>query len=175
MKRWPEAIRDVALTGALASAASTAILALRGQDEADSRSAPSNATSHWIWGEQAMQQDEPSLRYTVLGYAIHHASSTLWASVYERLFGREAERGHAGKALLGGAAVAALACLVDYRLTPERLRPGFERHLSRSSLFLTYAAFGAALAARGLATASRPRLGPRVPRPRVGVASVRTY
>jgi hypothetical protein len=175
MKRWPEAIRDVALTGALASLASTAVLALRGRNEADSASAPSNATSHWVWGEKAMRHEEPSLRYTLLGYAIHHASSTLWASVYERLFGREAERGHAGKALLGGAAVATIACLVDYRLTPERLRPGFERHLSKPALFLTYATFGAALAARGLALAQLPRSGPRVPRPRVGVASVRTY
>lgn len=39
------------------------------------------------------------------------------------------------------AVVAAGACLVDLRCTPQRLTPGFERRLTPSSLFLVYTAF----------------------------------
>jgi hypothetical protein len=44
------------------------------------------------------------------------------------------------------AAVSALACFVDYQLTPERFRPGYEKRLSRQSLTMVYAAFGLGLA-----------------------------
>src|SRR5690606_8083831 len=55
--------------------------------------------------------------------------------------------------LITAAAVAAGACLVDLRCTPQRLTPGFERRLSPSSLFVVYAAFGIGLAlCDGLAT-----------------------
>jgi hypothetical protein len=43
------------------------------------------------------------------------------------------------------AAVATLANIVDYKLTPKRLTPGFEKHLSRGSLALVYTAFGLGL------------------------------
>ena len=39
-------------------------------------------------------------------------------------------------ALAGAAAAAALACFVDFRLTPRRLTPGFEQRLSTGSLAL---------------------------------------
>jgi hypothetical protein len=35
---------------------------------------------------------------------------------------------------------------VDYRLTPRRLMPGYERRLSQPSLLAVYAAFAAGLA-----------------------------
>jgi hypothetical protein len=38
---------------------------------------------------------------------------------------------------------------VDYRLTPRRFMPGYERRLSRRSLGAVYAAFGAGLALGG--------------------------
>ena len=43
------------------------------------------------------------------------------------------------------AAVATIANIVDYKLTPKRLTPGFEKHLSRGSLALVYTAFGLGL------------------------------
>jgi len=43
-----------------------------------------------------------------------------------------------------------VAALVDLRLVPERLTPGFERRLSRRSLAWTYVGFGAGLALAGL-------------------------
>lgn len=154
MKTWPEALRDGVVSGSIASALSTAVLGARGEKEDDSPFAPTNAISHWIWGDRAAHHDEPSARYTAIGYAIHHASATLWAVLYEKWFGDKAERGDIVPALAGGAAVAGLACFVDYQMTPQRLQPGFEKRLSTPSLFLVYAGFGAALALRGL-TASR--------------------
>jgi hypothetical protein len=44
----------------------------------------------------------------------------------------------------------ALAAFVDYRLTPKRLTPGFEAHLSRSSMLGVFAAIGVGLAAGAL-------------------------
>lgn len=151
MKTWREALRDGAVSGSMASVLSTAVLGARGQQEEGTPYAPTNAISHWFWGDRAARHDEPSTRYTALGYAIHHASATLWAVLYEKWFGERAERGEVVPALAGAAAVAGLACFVDYKMTPERLQPGFEKRLSTPSLFLVYASFGAALVLRGLA------------------------
>lgn len=156
MKSWPQAIRDGAVSGSVASVLSTAVLSARGQEEDGTPFAPTNAISHWFWGERAAWQNGPSARYTALGYAIHHASSTLWAVLYEKWFGEKAERGELLPAVVGGATVAGLACFVDYKMTPQRLQPGFEKRLSTPSLFMVYASFGAALVLRGLA-ASRQR------------------
>lgn len=152
MKTWSEALRDAMLSGSIASLASTAVLSACGKRDARAPLAPTNAISHWLWGDRAMAQDDVSGRYTGIGYAIHHASSTFWAVFYEKWFGARAERREAGAALGGGMGVAALACFVDYKLTPKRLQPGFEQHLSMRSMALVYATFGASLALRGWMT-----------------------
>lgn len=157
MKTWPQAFRDGALSGSVASVLSTAVLGARGEKEDGTPFAPTNAISHWFWGDRAARQNAPSMRYTALGYTIHHASATLWAVLYEKWFGEKAERGEILPAVVGGAAVAGLACFVDYKMTPERLQPGFEKRLSTPSLFLVYASFGAALVVRGLAASRRHR------------------
>ena len=157
MKTWSQAIRDGAVSGSVASILSTAVLGIRGQREDSSPFAPTNAVSHWFWGDRAAQHDEPSARFTALGYAIHHASATLWAVLYEKWFGEKAERGEILPAIVGGAAVAGLACFVDYKMTPARLQPGFEKRLSTPSLFLVYASVAGALALRGLAHSRKKR------------------
>jgi hypothetical protein len=43
--------------------------------------------------------------------------------------------------------VAAIANVVDFKLTPQRLTPGFEKHLSKRSLAIVYVSFAAGLAA----------------------------
>jgi len=157
MKTWREALRDGAMTGSIASVLSTVTLSVRGEQENDSPHAPTNAISHWFWGDRAARHDGPSGQYTAVGYAIHHASSTLWAVVYEKWFGERAERGEVLPALAGAAVVSGLACFVDYKVTPERLNPGFEKRLSTPSLFLVYASFGVGLALRGLAAREKER------------------
>jgi hypothetical protein len=154
MKSWREALRDGAASGSVASVISTIALAVCGQKENGTPYGPTNAISHWFWGDRAIRKDGASNRYTVTGYTIHHASSTLWAVIYEKIFGESADKKEVVPALAGGLTVAALACFADYNLTPKRLQPGFEQRLSRKSLCLVYGAFGLALAMHGLA---RPR------------------
>lgn len=208
MISWRQAIRRALVSGSSASLLSTAALMAGGQRDCASVFAPVNAVSHWLWKGRAIRQDRPSLRYTLVGYGIHHAMSILWAITYEKLAGlrrrparrrqmagdastgpkheagptvsvvRGPDRGgepggrHARAASAGrqgpgawddcgqdlalaevpvlpvlatAALVAAGACLVDLRCTPQRLTPGFERRLTPSSLFLAYTGFGLGL------------------------------
>lgn len=151
MKSWSEAAGDALISGTLGSAVSTIAMAAEGQKEEGTPYAPVNAVSHWFFGDAAAAHDAPSARHTTTGYAIHHAAATLWAVVYEKWFGRSAEQGQMVVALAGGMAVAGLACFVDYQLTPCRLRPGYEKRLSRRALLSIYASLGAGLVLRGLA------------------------
>lgn len=155
MKTWRQALRDSLFSGAVASIVSTIAISVFGKREEGTPYGPNNAVSHWIWGDRAMHKDSPSLRYTLIGYAIHHASSTFWASLYERWFCERADRGEIAPALGGGLLVAALACFTDFNLTPPRLRPGFERRLSNTALATVYASFGLGLAAHALARARK--------------------
>jgi hypothetical protein len=146
-KPWRAAAADALVSGSMASVASTAALAALGRLEAGSPFAATNATSRWVHGDRAALHDEPSARHTLVGYTIHHLASVFWATFYERWFGDRRDRRDAAAALGGGALVAAVACFVDYRLTPRRLQPGYELRLSRPALAVVYGAFAAGLAA----------------------------
>lgn len=134
------------VSGTVASLASTAALVLLSKIEAKSALSAQNAVSHWVWGEPAKHRHELSLRHTLLGYAIHHASSVFWGVIYERYLKHEPSLPLPAE-LLRALAFAALANFVDYRLTPQRLKPGFEHHLSKKSLVLVYTAFAVGIAA----------------------------
>jgi hypothetical protein len=151
---WSRTLQRAALSGTLASILSTLTLALLGRREAGSAAAPINAVSHWYWGKRAARQDDASLRYTLPGYLTHHAASIFWALFYERLFGRRAEPTPA-TALATGVAVASLAALVDYTITPKRLTPGYEERLSPPSLVVVYTAFAIGLALSGMGRRTR--------------------
>lgn len=145
MKNWKQAVHDGAVSGASASIVSTLALAASGQRENGSIFAPTNAISHWLWGNRAARQNAPTARYTATGYLIHHASATFWAVLYEKWFGKQAVE--KPLPVLGKAAVmAGVACFVDYQMTPQRLHPGYEMRLSKTALFAVYAAFGLGLA-----------------------------
>lgn len=142
---WSETGRQALVSGSLASILSTAVLAARGAAEVGSAVAPTNATSHWLWGERAYEEYRPTLKHTAIGYLTHHASAIFWALVLERALDRKHHRSTVQ--IIGSAALTtALAAFVDYQLTPRRLRPGFEEHLSRGSLIATFAAIGTGLA-----------------------------
>ena len=155
MKSWLEALRHGAISGSIVSIATTVLLNLRGERENGTPYAPVNAISHWIWGDRAADRNGPSARHTLAGYAIHHASSTLWATVYERWFGDAAERRSLATSMAGAAAIAALSCLVDYKVVPRRLRPGYEMRLSTRSLAMVYSLVGVTLPVRGLIFGAR--------------------
>jgi hypothetical protein len=165
MQQTQGTIQDGMIAGSLASVLSTVVLALAGRKEAGSAYAPTNAVSHWLWGAPALHKNQPSWRHTAIGYAIHHGSALMWAMLHARLQSlvrerareqaREAAPGDSAAALpdqpslvplLGTtAAVTALASLVDLKVAPERLHPGFEHRLSRPALVAVYAAFGLGL------------------------------
>lgn len=80
------------------------------------------------------------------GYLIHHGSAMFWSVLFERLCGRLLDRKEPAVTLGVATAASAVACFVDYELTPRRFQPGYEARLSRPSLAAVYGAFGAGLA-----------------------------
>ena len=149
-----DTFRAALVSGTAASILSSLVLAWRGRCEASDAAGPLNGPSQWIWGTHAPYANGFSVRHTVVGYAIHHLASIFWAMGFE--WARPRQRRTIIPAAL---ATAATACFVDYRLTPRRLEPGFEKRLSRRSLALVYAAFGAGLALAALAGRSSTRYG----------------
>jgi hypothetical protein len=146
MESWNTAFRRGLVGGATSSVLSTAALALLGRREAGSAYAPTNAVSHWIYGDEALHENAPTLRHTVPGYLIHHGSAMFWSVLLERVCGRLFDRREPALTLGVAAAASAVACFADYQLTPKRFQPGFEAHLSRPSLAVVYGAFGVGLA-----------------------------
>lgn len=142
------AARRALVSGAVASVLSTAALAACGQLENGRPAGPVNGPSQWVWGRWAAHMRKPSVRHTLIGYAVHHLCSFGWAFFHERWVGAE-PRGTECERVGKAAATAALACFVDYRLTPTRLKPGYETQLSKPSLLAVYAAFAVGLVIAG--------------------------
>ena len=150
MEDWKTATNRGMVSGACASLLSTVALAALGKGEAGSMFAPTNAISHWFWGDKATRRDAASLRYTLTGYLIHHASATFWAVLLERFMGEKLNSKTLASTLPASLAASAVACFVDYQMTPQRLKPGYEQRLSRPSLAIVYGAFAIGLAAGAL-------------------------
>lgn len=145
--RLKSALRTGLVAGAGASLLSTAALMLAGRHEAGSAVAPTNATSHWLWGRESLAADRASLRHTGVGYVTHHLAATFWATAYAWLRGNRPGAQSVPATLAGALATSVVSCVVDYTVTPERLRPGFEHRLSKPALAVMYGAFAIGLAA----------------------------
>lgn len=150
VKSWNRAIRKGFVSGAVASITSTISLSVLGKTELGDSAAPMNGPSQWIWGKHAPYQNRFTLRYTIIGYVIHHAASVFWAIWYERLRQRITST-KTGSAVLAPAVMTTVAAyVVDFHFTPKRLTPGFERRLSQRSLLIVYGTFALGLAATAL-------------------------
>lgn len=134
-------------SGTLANVTSTVALVILGWLENRRPLTPLNGPSQWIWGRSASHRRKNDLRHTLVGFVIHTGCSYLWSLVDASLQSGKPRATHDALRSLG---VAALANIVDYRLTPKRFQPGFQHHLSRRSLAVVYGAFalGLYLAAR---------------------------
>lgn len=166
--------------GSMASLLSTLVLAWYGRRRHGSSTALINSPSHWIHGDRALRANAFSLRFTLLGALIHHLSSMFWGVVYEgflsawrkrRTSGQE-EGGESGspegegapaaklpstaEALAAASALSVVAWLVDTRLVPPRLTPGFERRSSSKGMVLIYGSFAVGLAAGALMLRRKP-------------------
>ncbi len=146
MATW---IEDTLTTGAVATAATTAIVAVLGKVEGGSAVAPINAVSHILWGEEAAATEQLDARHTLAGAGLNAAAVTGWAGLHE-LFMPRRSTPSVQHALLTGVATAAVAYVTDYHVVPERFTPGFEKRLSRPSLFGVYATLALSLAAGSL-------------------------
>ena len=137
---------DAVVSGSAASVVSAAALMACSKLHEGSAAGGLNGPSQWLWGESEAYTREATLRHTLAGYAIHHATSIFWGVLHETVFGggrrRKAPLRHCAEA----AASATTAYFVDYHLTPRRLRPGFEKHVSAKGMVAAYAAFAAGLA-----------------------------
>lgn len=157
------------VAGSCASVLSAAALAVFGRREDGEPLGPINAVSHWLWGDPALQENRPTVRHTLVGYAIHHGASILWGTVHmwawnrrqrmRRTAGSQAQHGQVESPVQArlqtedvaplaahSVATAALACFVDFQLTPHRLTPGFEHRLNHQQLAGVYGAFAVGLA-----------------------------
>jgi hypothetical protein len=145
------------MCGSAGSLFSAAALLACGKNETGSPYAPVNAISHWYWGEDATRKNGFTFKHTVLGYVTHHLASVFWGAMHEWLFGARRDSREPLRMAGDAATSAAIACAVDYRLTPRRLMPGYEQRLSRTSLLAVYAAFAAGLVVGGLLLDNRRR------------------
>jgi hypothetical protein len=181
VKNWNNAsetegiLERAAVSGTFGGLAAAAAASLAGKCEDGSYAAPLNATSHILWGDEAADKDNASLKYTLTGFLLNHGSAIFWAWFYEKFFGADSgsaaaparasnERANAGapppslaQPLLGAAAVTAGAYITDYYLVPKRFTPGFEKRVSGKSLAAIYAALAIGLAARDLIDAAKAR------------------
>lgn len=145
MKSWQQAMRDSTVPGTLAGAVSLAAVAVQGRRDSGSALAPINASSHVIWGEEAAQVETITARHTLPGLMINIGAGFFWAFTFQKLFGASADRRGTATALAGGAATAALAYTLDYKLLPRRLSPGWEQRISKRSLLMSLGAMGLAI------------------------------
>ncbi len=159
MKSWDHAFRDAVATSTAASVLSSAALAAASKLEAGHAAAAVNGTSHWLWGDAQARTDEVSLRHTGVGYATHHASAYFWTVLHERLVGDWAEWS-IPNALVAGLGTAAVACAIDYTVTPRRFTPGFELRLSRPAMTVGFVAFGLGIASTAIQRRQRRQRDP---------------
>lgn len=136
-------------TGAMASAATIAAVAVLGKMEDGTAAGPINAVSHILWGDEDADTDAVDAPHTIAGAGLNAAAVTGWAGSHELFMPKE---GHPSvqRALMVGAAVSAIAYVTDYHVVPKRLTPGSEKRLKPHSLFGVYAVLALSLAAGSL-------------------------
>lgn len=144
-------VSDALVSGSAASVTSAAMLMAASKVNGGTVAGGLNGPSQWLWGESEAYTREATLRHTAAGYAIHHATSIFWGLLHEAVFGGSRRRKPALQHCAEAVASAATAYVVDYHLTPRRLRPGFEKHVSANGMVAVYAAFAAGLAVAAIA------------------------
>jgi hypothetical protein len=149
MDRWIRIGLSALVTGTVASVVSTAALALLAKAEVKGALQPTNATSHWLHGDEAARHHELDAAHTLLGYATHHASAIFWAVPFEAWLAIRPPRTPV-ELLRDACAMSAIAAAVDYGATPKRLTPGWELVVSNNSMATTYGAMALGLAAGAL-------------------------
>jgi hypothetical protein len=143
------------VTGTIASVVSTVALAALARAEGKSEVQPTNATSHWLHGDEAGQREGADLAHTAVGYATHHASAIFWAVPFEAWLAYDPP--HTVGEVVGRAAlVSGFAAAFDYGVVPNRLTPGWELVVSDKSMVGAFASLACGLAAGALVSRALP-------------------
>ena len=141
-------LRKSLVSGSVGALTSTLALAVVARLEGRGAAQPLNATSHWLNGDRAARRRRVDLQHTGVGLATHGAATVFWAAFFEAWQSTRPARGP-GAALdvVGRAgAVAVLAAVVDYTITPRRFTPGWELVLSKGAMAAAYAAMASGFA-----------------------------
>ncbi|PPD46240.1 MAG: hypothetical protein CTY15_02425 [Methylocystis sp.] len=147
--RWSQVGLSAVVTGTVATLVSTAALAALAKMEGKGALQPTNATSHWLNGDEAANVELPDAGHTAVGFLTHHASAILWAAPFEAWLAANPPRS-LGVLLRDAFAMSGIAFVVDYGLTPHRFTPGWELVLSKRSMFASYVALAFGLASGAL-------------------------
>lgn len=139
-------IKRTVAAGSFASILSAMALTVLGRRETGSAAAPINAVSHWFWDREALRRNGIDARHTLVGYVTHHGAALFWAGLYAWAIHGRPKLLEPAAVVAGSVATSAVACFVDFNMTPERLTPGYEHRLSRGALTGVYAAFAVGLA-----------------------------
>lgn len=140
-------LKTAALSGAAAGVLSAATSAAMNKLDRKNGVSSSNRPSQRLSRPGAHEQGT-TRRNSLASVITQQLKSILWAALYGRVFRRQAQEQSIPEQLLGGAASAATAYLVDYALTSKRSPPHLERR-SRGKV-VTYAAVGVSLALLGV-------------------------
>ena len=137
------------VSGTAASLVSTAALALLAKSEGKAAYQPTNATSHWLHGDEAADHAEPDVAHTLVGYGTHHASAVFWTLPFQVWLATQPPRTPL-EMLRDASVMSAIAASIDYGVTPKRLTPGWELVLPKKSLLATFGAMALGLTAGAL-------------------------
>ena len=129
------------ISSALSAVATTAAALVLSAKDTGHAAAALNATSHMVWGEKVGKFDEADYQHTVVGGALNAGAVALWSTIHALFPKPESTLAK----LRNAAFVAAAAYVTDYYIVPKRMTPGFEKRLSKTSLFGMYAALAASL------------------------------
>lgn len=147
--RWSQIGLSAVVTGTVAAIVSTAALAALAKMEGKGALQPTNATSHWLQGDEAANVELPDAEHTLVGFATHHASGIFWAAPFEAWLAANPPRSF-WNLLRDAFTMSGIAWAVDYGAAPRRFTPGWELVLSRRSMFVSYVALAFGLAAGAL-------------------------
>jgi len=146
MDAWNRTLREGLVAGTLAGLLSAAVLAVAGRRDTGSAVAAINAESHWLWGDESLREDRPTLKHTLAGIVTHQLATVFWALLHALFSGDRRSAHRVPRAILGGVATSAAAAAIDYTLVPRRLTPGFEHRLAPGSMIGVFAAIAAGIA-----------------------------
>ena len=134
---------DTIAAGGASSLAVTAAAVYRAKQEGEAGWRPINSTSHILFGSDAADQRQFTMRYTVSGFLLNVIACGFWAWVF-RLWRRH-KRPSFIRSAGRGLGISILAYITDYHLIPRRFTPGFELCLTRRSFPWIYGALAAGL------------------------------